>query len=223
VQRVLEPELMLDPAQAQAYASADFEEPHSRFVTLLLARFPEIPPQGVALDLGCGPGDIVLRFLRACHDWYVDAIDGSPAMLALARQAAAAAGLASRVCFIEAVLPRAVLPSASYDLIFSNSLLHHLHHPEMFWETVVPWSRDGTRLFVMDLMRPHSDEDAAALVERYAAAEPAVLKRDFYNSLRAAFSLDEIRAQLEHASLPHLAVEPVSDRHLIIWGTIRLG
>src|SRR5690349_165975 len=35
VQRILEPELMLDPAQAQAYASADFEEPHSRFITLL--------------------------------------------------------------------------------------------------------------------------------------------------------------------------------------------
>ena len=77
-----------------------------------LAKRLEDLGQGRVVDLGCGPGDITLRVLRVCPGWSVDALDGSPAMLALARQAADTAGLAARVRFIKAILPQdqAVLP-----------------------------------------------------------------------------------------------------------------
>ena len=95
--RTAEPELMRDEQQAQAYARADFEEPHNLFVTLLKERLPHLPPHGRALDLGCGPGDISRRIARAFPDWSVDGVDGSPAMLELGRRITAEAGLASRV------------------------------------------------------------------------------------------------------------------------------
>ena len=218
--RVPEPELMDDPAQALAYAGADFAEPHGRFVELVFERLPGLPARGRALDLGCGPGDIALRFLRARPGWNVDAIDGSRAMLDLARSAATSAGLADRVRFVEGVLPGAVPPSIAYELVLSNSLLHHLHEPDVLWQTARRWSRPGTRLFVMDLIRPESPDAATGLIDRYAAGEPAVLRRDFYNSLLAAFTPDEIRNQLERASLGHLSVAAVSDRHAIVWGTL---
>ena len=78
--RVPEPELMLDRDQARAYASADFEEPHSHFITLLQQKLPDLPTDGRALDLGCGSGDIALRFARAFPAWSVEAVDGSPAI-----------------------------------------------------------------------------------------------------------------------------------------------
>jgi hypothetical protein len=72
----------------------------------------------------------------------------------------------------------------------------------------------------MDLMRPASRADAHALVERYASGEPAVLRTDFCNSLLAAYRPEEIKAQLQAARLSHLAIEVISDRHFIVWGSM---
>jgi len=220
MKRVAEPELMLDAQQARVYASADFEEPHSRFIDLLEQRLVDLPSSGVALDLGCGPGDISFRFLRAFARWRVDAVDGSPAMLELGRQASARAGLEARVRFQEVLLPHGSTPCRSYDLIFSNSLLHHLGDPEVLWSSACRWAGAHTLLFVMDLIRPESRGRVQELVDRYACNEPDVLRTDFYNSLLAAYRPSEVREQLEGASLGHLEVEVVSDRHLIVWGPI---
>ncbi len=218
--RIPEPELMLDDAQARAYASADFDEPHRRFLDLLRDKLPTLAAGGMALDLGCGPGDVTLRFARAFPQWSIDAVDGSAAMLALARKAVAGSDLASRVVFHEAVLPVRSLPRESYDFVFCNSLLHHLAEPATLWSSVARSLRPGGLVFVMDLMRPACPEAAQALVEQHASGEPAVLRSDFHNSLLAAFRPAEVREQLELASLGQLEIEVVSDRHFIVWGVV---
>ena len=220
--RVPEPELMLDPAQARAYAAADFAEPHERFVALLGQKLRALPPAGSALDLGCGPGDPTLRLARALPGWQVEGVDGSPAMLALAREAASAAGLAARVRFHEARLPElpAALAGRRFELVLSNSLLHHLADSAVLWEAVRRCAASGASVFVMDLLRPPSVEAARALVDRYAASEPDVLRRDFFHSLCAAYRPDEAHGQLRRAGLDGLACEVVSDRHLLVWGSL---
>lgn len=221
MERRLEPELMDDEGQAKAYAEADFEEPNRQFVRLFGERFPEFRG-GLVLDLGCGPGDIVLRFARAYPEVVVHGLDGSEAMLRYAENALAhAPGLRSRVRFCHGVLPEAVLPEAEYDAVISNSLLHHLHRPEGLWQTARTAGRTGAAVCVMDLVRPDSEAQARAVVEKYAADEPEILRRDFYNSLLAAFSVEEVRRQLNGAGLDGLSVEAVSDRHLLVWGRLR--
>jgi SAM-dependent methyltransferase len=222
VKRVPEPELMDDAAQARAYAAADFAEPHERFVALLRERLPGLPVRGRALDLGCGPGDPTLRLARALPAWEIDALDGSAPMLALAREAAARAGLAARVRFHAARLPEAppALAAARFDLVLSNSLLHHLPEPATLWVALRRFAAPGARAFVMDLLRPASVAEAEALVARHAAGEPEVLRRDFLLSLCAAYRPDEVRTQLAAAGLAGLACEAVSDRHWIAWGAL---
>ena len=51
---------MDEAEQALAYAHADFAEPNERFVGYFETTFPHLRA-GNVLDLGCGPGDIVLR------------------------------------------------------------------------------------------------------------------------------------------------------------------
>ena len=77
---------MDDPAQARAYAAADFAEVDQGFVDRFRARFPEVR-RGTVADLGCGPADIPIRLARAVPDLRVLAIDGSRPMLGLAREA----------------------------------------------------------------------------------------------------------------------------------------
>jgi len=218
MQRVPEPELMTGTEQVAAYARADFAEPHELFVRLLRERFADLPAEGRAADLGCGPCDISIRFARAYSSWTIDALDGSQPMLDAAAPLIEGAGLSARIFCHRRLLPCAPPGQGSYDLVFSNSLLHHLAEASVLWAAVGTWTRPGGAVFVMDLLRPASRRDARRLVDQYAGDEPEVLRTDFYYSLLAAYRPDEIEAQLDRARLGELVVEVVSDRHWIAWG-----
>jgi SAM-dependent methyltransferase len=216
--RTPEPELMEDEAQARAYAEADFDEPHSMFVRLWEEWRGGEELAGTIVDLGCGPADITVRFAERYLRVRLDGIDGSRAMLDCARERIRRHGLESRIRLIQSRLPDEDLPRAHYDAVISNSLLHHLTDPAVLWRTIRACARPGAPVFVMDLMRPESRADAEALVERHAAGEPAVLRRDFFHSLLAAWRPDEVRAQLAAAGLDGFRVGIVSDRHMTISG-----
>ncbi len=220
MQRRLEPELMDEFEQARAYAAADFAEPNERFVSHCDAE-PGFPARGAVLDLGCGPGDIVLRLARRRPALTVHGLDGSAAMLRFAADALAREPtLQSRVQFILGVLPGVALPLPRYDAVVSNSLLHHLHDPGVLWGAVREAGAPGAVVVVMDLFRPPSPGAAQEIVDAYAGEEPEVLQRDFYNSLCAAFEPDEVRAQLDACGLGALGVRTVSDRHLLVAGRL---
>jgi ubiquinone/menaquinone biosynthesis C-methylase UbiE len=218
MQRILEPELMDDPEQALAYARADFEKENQGFVDRFCGSFPDFT-EGHVIDLGCGPADIPLRFVRALPNCHVTAVDASDAMLRLAREALHAAGLSSRVTLrCERVQALALAERA--DAAISNSLLHHIPNPLQFWFGLKQVVKPGSPVLVMDLLRPESPEAAQAIVEQYAAGAPAILRRDFYNSLLAAFTEDEAAAQLAEMNLSRLLVDVIDDRHWIAAGRV---
>jgi len=221
MERTPEPELMNDAEQAAAYAFADFEEPHSRFIELFCETFPAEVVAGAVLDLGCGPGDITIRFVHAYPRCVVHGVDGAVAMLAHGRDRLAREGLGERVQLIEGYLPGASLPLSGYEAVISNSLLHHLRDPMVLWHTLKAYAKPGAPVFIMDLLRPADREQAQALVDEYAANEPEVLRHDFFHSLLAAYRCDEVAAQLRAAGLDGLSVREISDRHLLIHGRMR--
>ncbi|MBK1734572.1 hypothetical protein CKO15_04580 [Halorhodospira abdelmalekii] len=221
MERIPEPELMDETQQAAAYAGADFEEPNQRFVETFLERFGL--PRGTMLDLGCGPADIPLRFARSCPQLHITAVDGAPAMIELAQHALdrERGTCRERIHLVCATLQTLELPPAAYDAVISNSLLHHLHDPAPFWQCIRQHARPGAAVLVMDLARPASRTEAESIVDTYAATEPPVLRRDFFNSLLAAFTPQEVTDQLAAAALlPSLQVERTSDRHWIAHGRI---
>jgi SAM-dependent methyltransferase len=219
MRRITEPELMDDLAQAEAYAAADFSDAHSRIVEAFAEYFPGDRITGPVLDLGCGPGDISFRFAARYPGCSVLGVDGSAAMIRLAKDRKAHdAACGERVRFIQGLLPAASMPDVKYAAIISNSLLHHLHDPAVLWETIARHAQADTKIYVVDLFRPQSTAAARQLVERYAVDEPDILRRDFYNSLCAAFEPREVESQLLAAGLAGLAVEVISDRHLVVHG-----
>lgn len=218
--RITEPELMNDEAQVLAYAQADFDEPHSMFIQAFKAASTEQKVSGYILDLGCGPADISIRFAQSYPDCEIDGIDGAPRMLEHGKLAIRKAQLQDRIHLFEGVLPGAILPRDNYNVIISNSLLHHLHERDVLWESIQQFGSSGSRVFIMDLMRPESEEIARELVDLYARDEPEVLRNDFYHSLCAAFLPKEIQSQLDIAGLSQLDVEILSDRHVVVSGLL---
>jgi ubiquinone/menaquinone biosynthesis C-methylase UbiE len=217
MERIPEPELMDEPEQARAYAHADFAEPHQAFVERFHQSFPGHRPFQL-LDLGCGAADITIRFARAYPESKLTGVDGAAAMLVFAREAIAQAGLGDRIQLHEARLPETVLPRHAFDTIISNSLLHHLHDPQILWRAIKQYAAPGAAMFVMDLRRPDSREQANAIVAQYAGTGPEILRRDFFNSLLAAFRPEEITEQLAPAGPAPFRVEAVGDRHVIVHG-----
>ncbi len=219
IPRQPEPELMLEPEQARAYAEADFAAPHEGFVDAFAETFPG-PVSGPVLDLGCGPGDVSLRFAARYPACEVDGLDGAPAMLVAGAALIASHPAADRVHLSAGCLPDARGPRAPYATIISNSLLHHLHDPAVLWQTILRDGAPGAAVFVMDLRRPDSVAAVKALVAEYAAEAPDVLRHDFEHSLHAAFTPDEVREQLANAGLDTFTVRVTSDRHMIIFGRL---
>jgi ubiquinone/menaquinone biosynthesis C-methylase UbiE len=228
-QRVPEPELMVDDAQAAAYSNADFSEAHQRLVDDLVARFGELADRAQldVLDVGCGPADVTVRVARALPRATILGVDGSEAMLRLAADRVAAAGLDDRVRFEHRVLSTDALLSGAarpgrddkFDLVLSTSLLHHLADPATLWQTVAACGRPGAAVYVADLRRPPDRAALDQLVADGAAGEPQVLVDDFRNSLLASYRPDEVRRQIIDAGLD-LAVEPLGERHLVAWGLV---
>lgn len=216
MERIPEPELMEDPAQALAYARADFSDVNQGFVDRFRSTFPDLT-RGRVLDLGCGPADIPIRLARALPGLRVTAVDGSEAMLIMARKAVAEARLNGWVGLVQARAPDLSFPPRAFDAVISNSLLHHLSDPHLFWQEVRRLGRPGAAVLVMDLFRPDSPQRAREIVEAAAANEAQILKQDFFRSLLAAFTLDEVRAQLASV-LPHLDCRIISERHWLVSG-----
>lgn len=216
--RALEPELMDDREQALAYARADFEEENQGFVDRFLNFYPDFV-QGHVLDLGCGPGDIPIRLARALPGCRITAVDGSLPMIRLAEEAVKAAGFADRITLRCERVQTLALPEPA-DAAISNSLLHHLPNPLNFWYTLKRLVRPGAPILVMDLLRPESPEAAQAIVDRYAADESPILRRDFYNSLLAAFTEDEVASQLAELNLSRLLIDVPDDRHWVVAGRL---
>jgi trans-aconitate methyltransferase len=220
MKRIAEPELMDSEAQTLAYAQADFEEANTLFADNFLDRFAGLGPTGQMADLGCGPGDIAIRLAMALPGWQVTGIDAGENMLRRARERLESESLGERVNFRLAYLPDPSLPKKTWDAVISNSLLHHLPDPLVLWESISGLGVDGAAVQVMDLVRPDSATAARDLVDRYADGAPEILREDFYNSLLAAYTISEIQEQLAQAKLEQLRVEPASDRHWIVSGTL---
>jgi len=219
MQRIPEPELMDAPAQARAYAEADFSEPNQLFVEAVAHGLVD-RAAGRLIDLGCGPGDICVRLARALPSWHITGLDAGPNMLALARAAIGRAGQDRRIELLEARLPDDC-PAGHFDAVVSNSLLHHLPDPMSLWHSVARLAATGAYVQIMDLERPQSEADACSLVAQYAGDAPAVLREDFYNSLLAAWTGDEVHAQLTQAGLSALTLSRPSERHWMVSGRFR--
>ncbi len=218
MERVLEPELMDDPEQALVYSRADFEEENQGFVDRFVECYPEFKI-GHVLDLGCGPADIPIRLARKLPECRITGVDGSAPMIAIGLETIRAAGLANRLTLRCARFQDAALPERA-DAVISNSLLHHVPNPLQFWYAVKKLAQPGAVVLVMDLLRPESSEAAQAIVDKYSAGEPAILRRDFYNSLLASFTEDDVAAQLAEMNLTRLLIDVPDNRHWIVGGLL---
>lgn len=218
-----EPEVMDAPDEAAAYASsaaqAHLEALDNAFVARLAALGIE---RGWALDVGTGPGQIPLILAQRCPGLCVIAVDRSPAMLKAAAHNAREKGLGERVRFVLADAAQLCFPAARFDLVFSNSLLHHLNDPAPALNEMARVARPAGGIVLRDLRRP-SRLRLAAHVAWHGRHYSGLMKKLFEDSVRAAYTPSELRRLLDQSDLGPAEVFLEHGSHLGFIRTPRAG
>jgi len=108
---------------------------------------------GEAIDLGCGPGYLVLELAHQASGLRVAGIDLSEEMLAEGRRSAERSGLSERVSFRQGDAAQIPYPDGSLDLVVSTLSLHHWSDPVAVFDEVARVLRPGGAFLIFDLRR----------------------------------------------------------------------
>ena len=172
IPRELEPESMETAEDVEQYDAMDHSEVNNRFVADFLDAHGPCRG-GEILDVGTGTALIPIALARADTYARVIGFDLAPAMIERAEQNVAAAGLSDRIRCVQADAKSmgAVIDGIAYEAIVSNTILHHIAEPCHVLGAMVERVSPGGTLMVRDLIRPDTEAELDALVERYAAGE----------------------------------------------------
>ena len=210
MQRVLEPEVMDTWEEAVEYDSMDFTEVNVAFAKSAIALGPM---SGKILDAGTGTARIPMAISQMRPTWELTGIDLSANMLKVGAENVSKAGVGSQIK-LELIDAKAMpYPDNYFDMVISNSIIHHLPDPLPFLREVKRVLKPNGAIFLRDLLRPMDEEIRDNLVEMYAGDCNSHQKQLFSDSLQAAFTLAEVEMMLENAGLEGLRIYESSDRH----------
>ncbi len=208
--RILEPEVMDTPEEADGYDSMDHAGPNRSFVERLL----ELGATGRMLDVGTGPGHMPPMVCALVPEARVVGIDLSTNMLRHAERHRAASPHAERMEYRLADAKAIDFEDAAFDVVYSNTILHHIPDPRPFLRECKRVLRPGGVLLIRDLYRPATPAAALELVGLHAAEADPYQQELFRASLHAAFTPDELRELARECGLERAEVVIDSDRHM---------
>lgn len=196
-----EPEIMDEPGEVDAYASASGQTHLNAIDDTFVDQALSLGvTKGRALDVGMGPGSILLKIARRLPGLRLVGIDRSPAMIASARRSATALGLGGRVAFCLADAAALAFPGACFDFVWSNSVLHHLRELTVAFSEMARVAKPGGVVLLRDLRRP-SRLALAPHVAWYGRHYSGTMKKLYGDSVRAAYTPAELQELLRGSGL----------------------
>ena len=210
MKRVLEPEVMDSPAEANAYDAMDHSTVNHDFARRLL----ELGATGRVLDIGCGPGHGPLQLVAMASKVSVVGVDLSQYMLTIAEEHKTVSSHGDRVEFAVADAKKLDYANGSFDAVCSNTILHHIPNPVEFLREAWRVRAEGGALLIRDLFRPETSAEVDALVQKHAAHEPQSAQDLLHASLCAALTSEELVEMARAAGMQGCEVVIDSDRHM---------
>ena len=231
MERVPEPELMEEKEQVISYDAADFSEGEVNLINqinnYLLRENIFLGEKDLIVDLGCGPGNISEKLAIKWPNTAVVGIDGSKEMILRAEYNKNIStnlknlkNLRYVCCDIKDVKSTNFLFKKKISLLVSNSLIHHITNLKDFFNTIRSLSSNITVNFHKDLKRPLDEKSALELKAECSTKYNEILTNDYYASLRASYTLRELRNFTLENDLSSLDVFEDGDNYLVVYGNV---
>lgn len=218
LRRILEPEVMDTAHDAAEYDAMDFSEVNRAFAERAAALAPS---SGTILDAGTGTARIPILLLQNTRaDLSIHAVDLSAEMLKIGERHVAAAGLSRRIRLHHADAKALPFVSGAFDMIISNSLVHHIPDPGPFFREIARLLRPRGALLLRDLRRPDTESGVHGLVKRYAGDADDYQRKLYRDSLYASLTVAEVEGYVSEAGIGGATVLCPSDRH---WSVERIA
>ncbi len=208
--RTLEPEVMDTAIEAHDYDQMDHSEVNRVFVDDMQAAFDV---SGDILDVGTGTALIPIEVCKRIDECRIMAIDLSQHMLERARLNLELDGFTHQIQLEFVDSKQMPYPDGMFDIVMSNSIVHHIPEPLTVLAESVRVTRPDGRLFFRDLTRPADVDTLEQLVTTYAGDENDHQQKMFRESLHAALTLDEVRQMVTSLGFAADSVQMTSDRH----------
>jgi ubiquinone/menaquinone biosynthesis C-methylase UbiE len=210
MQRVTEPEVMDTQEEAIAYDAMDFIEVNTAFAK----RAIELGSlSGLMLDTGTGTARIPIFICQERPQWQIIGIDLAESMLQVGRKNVEQAGLQQQITLESVDAKQLPYPDAHFDMVISNSLIHHLPDPLPFLKELKRVLKPNGGILIRDLIRPMNEDIMNGLVDSIGTEYDEHQKMLFRDSLHAAFTLDEVNQLVLDAGLEGAKLYQSSDRH----------
>jgi ubiquinone/menaquinone biosynthesis C-methylase UbiE len=210
VGRMSQPEVMDTWEESIAYDAMDFTEVNAAFAEQAVV-FGPIAAR--VLDVGTGPARIPVLMAQLRSQWQIVGIDLSTNMLKLGDRHVQAAGLSDRIELELVDAKQMPYADASFDVVVSNSIVHHIPDPLLCWREMRRVLKPNGGLFVRDLLRPDDLDTFDRLVKGIGAEYDAHQTQLFRDSLQAALTLADVEQMVVAAGLTDVRVYQSSDRH----------
>lgn len=219
MERILEPEVMDSWEEATEYDAMDFTEVNTAFAAQATTLGPAA---GLILDAGTGTARIPLLIAQQCPDWQIIGIDLAENMLQVGLEHVMQAGLESQIDLQIVDAKHLPYPEQHFDMIISNSLVHHLPNPLPFFQEVKRSLKPNGALLLRDLLRPADETTLNQIVATVGLDYDPYQALLFRNSLQAALTLTEVQQLVEATHLEKVKVYQSSDRHWTVERSYKL-
>jgi ubiquinone/menaquinone biosynthesis C-methylase UbiE len=211
--RILEPEVMDTWLESTAYDAMDFSSVNSTFANDAI----ELDPHAIKiLDIGTGTARIPILMCQQRPQYLITGVDLAQSMLIIGQRNIDEASLNQRIKLERVDSKRMPYPDLEFDMLVSNSLVHHLPDPLSLFEEIKRLVRPGGAILIRDLIRPDSDAIVNDLVAKIGADYDLHQQQLFHDSLKAALTLDEVRSLIDRVGLTQVELSQSSDLHWTI-------
>jgi ubiquinone/menaquinone biosynthesis C-methylase UbiE len=211
--RILEPEVMDTWLESTAYDGMDFGLVNTTFANDAIA----LDPYAVKiLDIGTGTARIPILMCQERPQYLFTAIDLAQSMLILAHRNVEAANLNQRIRLERVDSKQMPYPDLEFDMLISNSLVHHLPDSRSFFGEIKRLVKPGGAILIRDLIRPASDQIVDQLVGKLAESYDGHQQKLFADSLKAALTLAEVQDLIDRVGLGDVNLAQTSDLHWTI-------
>jgi len=154
--------------------------------------------QGLALEVGPGPGYLGLEWLQHTDGTNLRGLDISPEMIAIAERNAEEYGFENRVEYAKGKAQEMPFDDNMFDSVFTNGSLHEWPEPKRVFSEIYRVLKPAGKFCITDLRR-----DMNLLVKWFmkAVTKPKEIRSGLISSINAAYTVEEIQPILVASNL----------------------